>query len=63
MTDRINFNVYNIQLTKKDTTDLVIYHPLLETFPYNYDGWYNIGIDSINYFILCLIPHTVIFKQ
>jgi hypothetical protein len=38
---RINFNVNNIQLTKIDTTFLVIYHPALETIPYNYDGWYN----------------------
>ncbi len=39
----INFNVNNTQLTKKDTTGLSVYHPALETFPYNYDGWYNIG--------------------
>ncbi len=40
---RINFKVNNTQLTKIDTTGLVIYHPALETFPYNYDWWYIIG--------------------
>jgi hypothetical protein len=33
--NRIIFNFNNIQLTKIDTTGLVIYHPVLETFPYN----------------------------
>ncbi len=58
--NRINFNINNTQLTKIDTTGLSIYHPALETFPYNYGGWYNIGDDLINYFMLCLIPHIVL---
>ncbi len=39
----MNFNVNNTQLTKIDTTGLSVFHTALETFPYNYGGWYNIG--------------------
>jgi hypothetical protein len=50
----INFEVNSTQLTKIDTTGSSIYHPTLETFPYNYGGWYNIGDRFlINYFMLC----------
>jgi hypothetical protein len=57
----INFNVYNTQLTKLDTTGLSIYHPALETFPYNYDGWYNIG-DRFNklFHVMSDTPHSII---
>ncbi len=40
--NRICFNVNNTT-TKIDATGLSIYHPVLETFPFNYAGWYNVG--------------------
>ncbi len=54
--DRINFNVNNTQLTKIDTPGLSIYHPALETSPYNSDGWYNIGDRFIN--ISCYVWYS-----
>jgi hypothetical protein len=59
--NRINFNVDNTHLTKIDTTGLNIYHPVLETFPYNYDGWYNIG-DIFNklFHVMSDTPHSII---
>jgi NDP-sugar pyrophosphorylase family protein len=57
----INFYVNNTQLTKIDTTGLSIYHPALETFPYNHDGWYNIG-DRFNklFHVMSDSPHSII---
>ena len=57
----INFNVNNTQLTKIDTTGLSVYHPTLETFPYNYEGWYNIG-DRFNklYHVMSDTPNSII---
>jgi hypothetical protein len=59
--NRINFNVNNIQLTKIDTPGLSIYHPALETFPYNYDGWYNIRNRFNKLFhVMSSTPHSII---
>jgi hypothetical protein len=57
----INFNVYNTQLTKIDTTGLCIYHPALEIFPYKYAGWYDIG-DRFNklFHVMSDSPHSII---
>ncbi len=38
----INFNV-GTQLTTLNVSGLRIFHNVLETFPYSYAGWYNIG--------------------
>ena len=57
----INFNVNNTQLTKIDTTGLSIFHDALGTFPYNYEGWYNIG-DRFNklYHVMSDSPNAII---
>ena len=57
----INFNVNNTQLTKIDTTGLSIFHDALGTFPYNYEGWYNIG-DRFNklFHVMSDTPHSII---
>ncbi len=55
--DKINF--INIQLTV-DATGLVICNPALEHFLLIMMDGIIYGIDLINYFMLCLIPHTVL---
>ena len=42
----INFNV-GTQLTVINLSGLSDFHQALETFPYNYAGWYNVG-DRLN---------------
>ncbi len=57
----IIFNVNDIQLTKINTTGLMIHLPALETFPYNYDGWYKVG-DIFNklFHVMSDTPHSII---
>jgi len=46
--NNIFFNVNNTQFTKIDSSGLSVFHAARETiFPYNYEGWYNIG-DRLN---------------
>jgi hypothetical protein len=42
--DRIKYIVNNIQLTQIIVSGLSVFHDARETiFPYNYDGFYNVG--------------------
>jgi hypothetical protein len=57
----MNFNVNNTQLTKLDTTGLNDFHTALETFPYIYGGWYNVG-DRFNklFHVMSDTPQNII---
>ncbi len=50
--------IHNLQI---DTTGLSVYHPALETLPYNYGGWYNIG-DRFNklFHVMSDTPNSII---
>jgi hypothetical protein len=42
--DKMNFIVNNTQLTQINVSGLNVFHDAEETlFPYNYDGFYNVG--------------------
>ena len=56
----INFNV-GTQLTVINLSGLSVFHKALETFPYNYAGWYNVG-DRLNnlYHVMADSPVNII---
>ena len=60
--NKINFNVNNVQFTKIDTSGLSVFHAARETiFPYYNEGWYNIG-DRLNklYHVMEDSPENII---